>query len=120
LPGDIKGSGNGQLNVDTSAPTVELQVKLGGLQVLDKKQSACGEQKINLPLGLGTVDITALTCPAKAGPVTVNIDISTAIMLPKETQSHAVAKDENGDMLLCLDVDIKPVSANSTNSSIIV
>ena len=50
-PGSFSFNGTGTLNEALTAPTLEITVKMGGINVLDKTMSACGDQQVSLPQG---------------------------------------------------------------------
>merc|ERR1712113_117011 len=101
--------GTGTLNEDVTDAKLELTVSLAGAKVLDKTVDACGHMNIPLPLGLGSVGVDALSsCPAKASPITVAVDVNNKISIPSKITSHAVAKDTAGNTLLCLDMTFTP------------
>ena len=108
-PGDCKSGGAGTLDIDVTDAKMELTLKLAGAKILDKTTDACGPMTVNLPIGLGSVAITAIdACPAKAGPITVSIDITNKIAIPGKITSNSVTKDQAGNTLLCLDLTFTP------------
>lgn len=108
-PGDCKAGGSGTLDETVTAAKMELTLHLNKIQIFDSTYDACGPMKISLPLGLGSVGVTALaSCPATAGPITVAIDVDNKIALPGTIESHSVTKDQDGNTLLCLDLGFKP------------
>jgi len=83
-PGSFSFNGTGMTSVEVdNTATNTIVVNLGGAKVLDKTVSGCGDQTIQLPLHLGTVEIVGPSCPIKGGSsVALSGTISNAIKLP--------------------------------------
>jgi hypothetical protein len=108
-PGPCEGGGSGTLNEQVTAAKLELTLKLGAAKIMDKTVDACGPIHIGLPLGLGTVDVTALAaCPAAPGDINVDVKIDNKIAIPGVIHAHSVAKDQDQNTLLCLDISFTP------------
>merc|ERR1719482_1632640 len=96
---------------------MELQVAILGAKVSDQTKDACAPMHLNLPLGVGQVDVTALSgCPQKAGPINVDINI-TLKSLPGKSTSTSVTKDQDGNTLLCLIIEVDPAKEVSVNAT---
>eukprot|EP01062_Namystynia_karyoxenos_P081461 TRINITY_DN896_c0_g1_i2.p2 TRINITY_DN896_c0_g1~~TRINITY_DN896_c0_g1_i2.p2 ORF type:complete len:285 (+),score=104.98 TRINITY_DN896_c0_g1_i2:69-857(+) len=111
-PGSFSFDGSGTLGVavDSSA-TMNLALKLGGVAVLNKDVTACGEQSISLPVGLGSVALHGPTCPLAAGAaIKLGATVSSNAKLPAEVTGVATYK-QGADTLVIIDIDITPAKA---------
>ena len=102
LGSNFTASGNGMLLTTVTGGHYNVIVTFAGIQVIDHTGPVCGPSAFPLPLGLGIVEVTALTCPATPGPV----GITTKIPVSKYAPSGAVvvsvhSYDQAGDALMC-------------------
>lgn len=102
LGSNFTASGNGMLLTTVTGGHYNVIVTFAGIQVIDHTGPVCGPSSFPLPLGLGTVEVTALTCPATPGPT----GITTVIPVSKYAPSGAVvvsvhSYDQAGDELMC-------------------
>eukprot|EP01062_Namystynia_karyoxenos_P081454 TRINITY_DN896_c0_g1_i1.p2 TRINITY_DN896_c0_g1~~TRINITY_DN896_c0_g1_i1.p2 ORF type:complete len:284 (+),score=114.97 TRINITY_DN896_c0_g1_i1:69-854(+) len=114
-PGSFSFDGSGTLGVavDSSA-TMNLALKLGGVAVLNKDVTACGEQSISLPVGLGSVALHGPTCPLAAGAaIKLGATVSSNAKLPAEVTGVATYK-QGADTLAIIDIDISPASLGAS------
>jgi len=98
-----------------TAATYDLQIYLGGTSIMKRTASACGNDSFELPLHLGSVQITGFTCPVGPSEETVDIELvllSNALMvkklkLPSPDVSVTVdfsSFDQNNNPLVCVQV----------------
>jgi len=52
-----------------TASQYKLEVLIGPVKVFERDHSACGNDSFNLPLGLGSVQVQGIPCPANAGTI---------------------------------------------------
>lgn len=61
-----------------------------------------------LPLGLGTINIHGLECPATPGPVGISLEVTLPSIAPPGDYDISLAgSDENGSSVLCVDVKLE-------------
>ena len=91
------------------ASSYTFALKYNNFQVLKHAHSACGEDKFDLPLSMGSVDYHGLTCPtAGPGSLELNVDASVSSVAPSGKYTAELrALDHNGENLLCINVEFK-------------
>lgn len=82
-PIGMNASGTVSVAVPTTAK-YSLSVTWNSVPLFNHANSTCGDSLINLPLDVGTVDITGLTCPIAAGG---NMALDIALTLPPSIPS---------------------------------
>merc|ERR1719160_473933 len=75
MPGKATIIGSGALDADQTGAHFELKVKKGVLPLVSGKGNICEDTTIKLPLGAGSFTVKGLDCPAKAGDVSVEVDL---------------------------------------------
>merc|ERR1712160_54403 len=63
-----------------------------------------------LPAGVGTITVKAVSFPLKAGRVNIPVDVKVSALIPASlasTSTHIEAVDQNGESVICLDVNTK-------------
>jgi C1A family cysteine protease len=118
VPGKSTVVGTGSLDADQTSASFSLKVKKGIIPFLSGKGNLCEDTVINLPLGAGSFTVKAMSCPVKAGDVSVEVDLDLASSLFEDGENslatiHIDANaDDTGDQVLCLDIDASLGSAN--------
>jgi len=108
----VTGSGTTSVAIDSSS-SAHVEVHLGALKVLDKDVPGCGAQKIDLPLGLGEVDITGPTCPVASGQaVAIKASVTSNSALTAAVSATAEFT-QGSDKLVALQIDITPASLDA-------
>lgn len=81
-----------------------VSVTLNGLPLFSGPFKTCGQTSISLPLGLGSVAIQSMSCPAPGGSdvaIVANLTIPS-IAPPGQYEAKLTASDQNGGMAYCL------------------
>jgi len=81
-----------------------VSVTLNGLPLFAGPFNTCGKTSLALPLGLGSVIIDSVTCPAPGGSavsLAANLTIP-GIAPPGQYEAKLTASDQNGAMAYCL------------------
>ncbi|CAM9717187.1 unnamed protein product [Phaeothamnion confervicola] len=100
--------GNGVLMEPLSGGTFTLEARLDGTKVYGTTGSVCGEQTASLPLGLGSIKLHGLSCPAAPGPVAYGVEVNLPRIAPGGEYVITVkGADDAGTPLLCLEVDLQ-------------
>jgi hypothetical protein len=97
-------TGTGALLQDITGGQFTCVIKTGGLTVVNQKGDICKDTTINLPLGLGFINAKALSCPAKAGPITLVQLGQLKGTFPGAYEVNFSAKSTDGKELLCVDI----------------
>eukprot|EP00992_Anisonema_acinus_P005223 TRINITY_DN17718_c0_g1_i1.p1 TRINITY_DN17718_c0_g1~~TRINITY_DN17718_c0_g1_i1.p1 ORF type:complete len:157 (-),score=20.68 TRINITY_DN17718_c0_g1_i1:95-565(-) len=98
-------TGKGSIDIPVSGGEFELDIKVGGVKIFTHKASVCGNSDFELPLHIGHVWLSLLSCPISAGDVTLVFEIFTANSAPDLTLDIDVtAKSPSNQGLLCLNV----------------
>ncbi|CAN0190144.1 unnamed protein product [Ascophyllum nodosum] len=100
----------GTLTKPVSSGTYNLHVKLGSSEVYKHEGPICGDSTAKLPLGLGSIDLHGLGCPANPGPVTFSAEVTLPSIAPPGTYDISVSGADNGgdgSSALCLDVKLE-------------
>ena len=76
-------------------------------QLFSHSGKVCGNDKINLPLGFGTIVYNGVTCPTTAGGA---LNIGLAVTLPSAVPSGTYdvkvsGTDQSGAALYCMDAN---------------
>eukprot|EP01001_Neometanema_parovale_P013125 NODE_9487_length_639_cov_520.042636_g9221_i0.p1 GENE.NODE_9487_length_639_cov_520.042636_g9221_i0~~NODE_9487_length_639_cov_520.042636_g9221_i0.p1 ORF type:complete len:158 (+),score=43.46 NODE_9487_length_639_cov_520.042636_g9221_i0:57-530(+) len=96
----------GSLKSAVTAAPYKLVVKLNGIPVFHHDGKMCGKEVLSLPLGLGTLNMNLLDCPAAAGALTMHIGVMVSNAVPDSKVVLAVtANDQTGAPLLCANVN---------------
>eukprot|EP01004_Peranema_trichophorum_P009994 NODE_8749_length_649_cov_188.517110_g8124_i0.p1 GENE.NODE_8749_length_649_cov_188.517110_g8124_i0~~NODE_8749_length_649_cov_188.517110_g8124_i0.p1 ORF type:complete len:158 (+),score=27.42 NODE_8749_length_649_cov_188.517110_g8124_i0:66-539(+) len=95
----------GNVNEAVTGGTFKFDVFLSGIAVFHHEHSVCGSDSVDLPLGLGHLDLNLLSCPVSSGPITLKIGLTVSDSVPSgDVILKATATDSAGGALLCLDV----------------
>jgi len=119
VPGKATVVGSGSLDADQTSAHFELKVKKGILPFVSGKGNICEDTTINLPLGAGSFTVKGIDCPAKAGDVSVEVDLDIASSLFEEGDNSLLTihidanADDTGDQVICLDIDASLASSDS-------
>lgn len=100
----------GTLTKPVSSGTYNLHVKLGSSEIYKHKGPICGDSTAELPLGLGSIILHGLPCPANPGPVTFSAEVTLPKIAPPGEYDIAVSGSDNeadGSSALCLDVKLE-------------
>ncbi|KAK8795727.1 hypothetical protein WA158_000383 [Blastocystis sp. Blastoise] len=102
-------SGESTIDKDVTAASVQVTAVTSGATVLDKTVSACGDAVVDLPLGLGKIQVNSPSCPIAAGTVDSTIMKCTLpIITPSGNYNIRLdAKTDKGEKLYCLNVAFK-------------
>eukprot|EP00996_Jenningsia_fusiforme_P003033 NODE_3842_length_908_cov_674.236321_g3536_i0.p1 GENE.NODE_3842_length_908_cov_674.236321_g3536_i0~~NODE_3842_length_908_cov_674.236321_g3536_i0.p1 ORF type:complete len:158 (-),score=17.09 NODE_3842_length_908_cov_674.236321_g3536_i0:354-827(-) len=85
-----------------------LSVSVNGVNVLNRQHSVCGTDHIDFPLGLGSADLTLLTCPLQPGRVQIVMSSTLSNIAPDASAViHVHASDSKGEDLICAVVNLK-------------
>jgi hypothetical protein len=61
--------------------------------------------QVELPLGVGTINLYGFSCPANPGPVTYSLDLTLPSIAPSGAYDiKLTGKDQDGVSLMCIDV----------------
>lgn len=94
----------GTIDEDVSGGQYELKIKKF-ITILDHKDNVCGDSTIKLPLGMGTITVKGLTCPQKAGAISLGQEMTISNSAPNGAITIALtAKDSKSGNLLCINV----------------
>jgi len=101
-------TGKGVLDEEVTSGDYTLIMKYQGIQILTHTHSVCGDDTINLPLGLGTITVHGLNCPQAAG----DIVLYQTADLPKNTPGGQYeidfsAVDDKKEQLTCVNLYFK-------------
>lgn len=99
--------GTGTVDEAITASTYTLKIALGGIPVFTHSGDGCKPDSINLPLGMGTVDLGGLKCPTAAGQTVSlhqSITVGKASPSGKFTATFS-AVDQNKQSALCVEID---------------
>jgi len=111
VPGQSQIVASGVLDADQSGAHFTFAAKKGFITLLSGKGSICEDTTINLPLGGGTLTVKGIECPAKAGDLTVEVDLDVTSPVFEEGENalltiHLDANaDDTGDQVVCVDID---------------
>jgi cathepsin L len=111
VPGKATVVGSGALDADQTGAHFELKVKKGVLPLVSGKGDICQDTKISLPLGAGSFTVKGLDCPAKAGDVSVEVDLDILSDLFEDGENSLLTihieatADDTGDQVICLDIE---------------
>jgi hypothetical protein len=99
-------TGHGTINETVASGKYTLTIDLGGIPVFTHTGDGCKPDHVVLPLGMGTIDFDGLTCPVKAGSVTVQLATTIAKTAPSGKYTASVkAQDASSTEILCAEVD---------------
>jgi hypothetical protein len=102
----------GTSDEEVTGGDVQFTVGAFGKQLLQKDLNVCGDSTIDLPLGMGSIDVHGLTCPQAKGDFTLHQSVKLPAFDPASTATvHVVAKDQSSNQLLCLDLTIAKQAA---------
>jgi hypothetical protein len=100
-------SAAGILTKPVTSGTYELNVKYAGATLYSHSGDVCSPQKVNLPLNVGTINLTGLGCPANPGPVAYGLDVVLPSIAPSGAYIISLtAKDQDGANLFCVETDV--------------
>jgi cathepsin B len=113
LGGDFQIDGMGSLKEQVTNGQYEVKVTGPlGIQLLDHKDTICGPTSFNLPLGMGTFQVSGIDCPHAEGDVTITQKGSLPSSIPaKEAKINLVTKDQDNNQVLCVNFDMKIVDS---------
>jgi hypothetical protein len=77
-----------------TAATYNLTIDIASLKVFQRTHSVCGNDSFTLPLGMGSVSVQGLNCPASPGSVQVvqTITLNGAVQLRKLLKGDSAAR----------------------------
>jgi len=102
--------GTGISDEDVTSATFTAVVKASGVKVASCSGDATSDIVCKLPAGVGTITVKAVTFPLKAGRVNIPVDVKVSSLIPASlatTSTHIEAVDQNGESVICLDVNTK-------------
>merc|ERR1712151_1386838 len=102
--------GKGNLDEDVAGASFDLELAAGIIK-LSCKGDASASKTCSLPLGSGSLTFNALSFPIKAGPTSVNVDLSLSAKIPKQLLTSTTtckATATNGDKLFCMSIKTTP------------
>jgi len=103
-------TGTGISDEDVTSATFTAVVKASGVKVASCSGDATSDIVCKLPAGVGTITVKAVTFPLKAGRVNIPVDVKVSSLIPASlatTATHIEAVDQNGESVICLDVNTK-------------
>merc|ERR1719460_1247702 len=109
-----KLTGTGDLSEDVTGATFDLTMTGVIGRLLHCTGDASVSKTCNLPLGVGSLTLEAMSFPIAAGAVPVNVDISLSSALPTmlaKTKTITKATAKNGDDLFCIEIDSAAASS---------
>jgi len=101
--------GSAVLKEDVDDARLSITAKIGPVRVFTKEVSACGQQDIALPAGIGGIRLKLLDCPAKSGSdIAITGSVITNRALPRglPLTIDISAKDGNDQKLVDVAVDV--------------
>jgi len=106
LGGSTTVTGTGALDEAISGGTFEIDMKTS---IISPKWTGdiCQAKTFDLPLGLGSVTWSGLTCPLAAGTIKVPLVVKLSSAIPASMATADIsttAKATNGDNILCLNI----------------
>lgn len=92
-----------------SAPVYKLNAKYGAVTLIkDHQDTICKATTVNLPLGIGHVDVSGLAagCPAKPGVLSTGVNMPVK-NLPGTVSAKFEIMSSSGSTHICLNVEVK-------------
>jgi hypothetical protein len=111
VPGKATVVGSGDLDADQTSASFSLKVKKAGIPLVSGKGSICEDTTIKVPLGAGSFTVKGIDCPAKAGSVSVQVDLDILSDLVEEGDNSLLSihidadADDTKEQVICLDID---------------
>jgi len=102
--------GTGTVDEDVSSAQFTAVAKAFGVKFASCSGDGATDILCKFPAGAGLMSIKAFTFPIPAGQVTVPVEVTTSALLPASLANvdvHIAAVDQNGEGIICLDVNIK-------------
>merc|ERR1712194_98836 len=103
-------TGTGISDEDVTSATFTAVVKASGVKVASCSGDATSDIVCKLPAGVGTITVKAVTFPLKTWGVNIPVDVKVSALIPASlatTATHIEAVDQNGERVICLDVNTK-------------
>jgi len=103
--------GTGTLDSDQDGGTFQFAAKVLGVPILKGNGNLCEDTTIKFPLNTGSLVVKAIDCPAKAGTLEVDIDVSPLTSSPFNGSPVKIsinAVNTASEPLFCLDLTSAP------------
>lgn len=99
--------GTGTVDEAMTASQYTLKIALNGIPVFTHSGDGCKPDKVQLPLGMGEVDLAGLPCPTTAGQaIKLHESVSVAKTSPNgKFTTTFTAVDQNNQPALCVEID---------------
>ena len=95
-----KAIADGQMSIKSSFQNLPIPVTPASIP-------ACGTTSVKLPLGLGTVDVSGLSCPATVGDLDITEVLNIPAIAPAGTYTAELSGiDADSEQFLCVHLDI--------------
>merc|ERR1719443_947482 len=101
----LTGSGVSDEEVTSAQFTATLSAL--GTKLTDCSGDATTDIVCELPMGVGSITVKALTFPIAKGPTSIPVEVQTSSLIPPSLANvdvHIDAVDQNGESVICLDV----------------
>jgi len=113
-------TGTGISDEDVTSASFTAVVKASGVKVASCSGDATSDIVCTLPAGVGTITVKAVSFPLKAGRVDIPVDVKVSALIPASlasTSTHIEAVDQNGESVICLDVNTKKAAELEAEAS---
>merc|ERR1712013_396123 len=100
-------TGSGVSDEDVTSAQFTATLSALGAKLTDCSGDATTDIVCQLPLGVGSITVKALTFPIAKGPTSIPVEVKTSSVIPPSLANvdvHIEAVDQNGESVICLDV----------------
>ena len=100
-------TGSGVSDEDVTSAQFTATLSALGTKLTDCSGDATTDIVCNLPMGVGSITVKALTFPMAKGPTSIPVEVQTSSLIPPSLANvdvHIDAVDQNGESVICLDV----------------
>jgi hypothetical protein len=98
-------TGSGTSDSDVSGGDFTLDIKALGVSLQSCKGEICSASTCDLPLSTGSIAFKGMTCPVKAGPVDIPMDVTVSDSIPSQLAVLEITLDVDG--VLCAKINTK-------------
>jgi hypothetical protein len=100
-------TGHGTVDEEVTSAHFTASVSAGGVKLTECEGDGTTDIVCKLPLGAGTITVTAIQYPIAAGNVDIPVVVKTSSLIPAslaKVDVHITATEQNGEDVICLDV----------------
>jgi len=104
-------SGKGEVDETVTGATYKMVAKAGWITLFQHSGDACRPDTINIPFGVGKVNMKGFKCPLSPGAAELDMDLTMSASLPASmayTTMTVTAQAAGGDKMLCVQVKTSP------------